>query len=228
MKTVLLRLVLVATLVAAAAVALGSRSQAGFIQQQRAQRAVYILVNVTPAPIVMRENATQTVALTASLHARGSSENVDAYSVNAPLMLAQNTPQQDVRVLAGVTPNPTATLLTTNQTSVTFALTAGTSQTIPCAYQVTVDTGITLWTLRHGVSNDFASGFPGGDLANNSYNVTSTPNPSATPFVVYPNPWAVLATAGGVQTFCVGLTLSVPSTVPGGAYSTNAVYTLYY
>jgi hypothetical protein len=106
--------------------------------------------------------------------------------------------------------------------------TAGTAVTQPCIYTVTVHTTVTSWTLRQGLSGDFASGFPGTDLANNSYLQGATPQPTSTPFVVYPTSWTVLASSGGIKTYCVDLTVTVPAAVAGGAYSTNAVYTIYY
>jgi hypothetical protein len=114
---------------------------------------------------------------------------------------------------------------------VTLTGTAGTTVTQSCAYTITVDTpATTYWTLTDGLSNDFSGSFPGRDLLNNTYS-GATPQPNPIAFVVYPdnnNQPAQLTKAYGTATFCVDLSLTIPSAVPGGAYSTNAVYTLSY
>lgn len=179
------------------------------------QISVTVVVNVTPAPIAR-----------AASRGWGSQPNVDA--LVPVVQLAANTPQQAVRVEAQVTPNPNATELYSDQPVVTLNGTAGTSVNVPCAYHVTVDKASTVhWQLDHGVTSDFAPAFPGKNLANNTY-VTS-PNPTATPFAVYADDggtWTLVAAGTGMQTYCVDLTVTVPASVAGGTYSTNAVYTL--
>ena len=216
----------------AAVVLVGGRGNASFVQTQRDQISVYVLVNVTPAPVVYEPSANSEsgIDIRMGLRARGSSNFVDALPAQ---MVAQSTAQHAVRVQAEVSPNPNATLLYSNTPAVTLNATAGTTVTSPaCVYTVTVHTlSTTSWTLDDGLSNDFSSTFPGKDLANNTYPQGGTPLATATPFIVYPNnnnTWYAREKSTGVQTYCVTLTLTVPSTVPGGAYSTNAVYTLYY
>ncbi len=230
-----LRLGLAMLLLVAGGLALGTHGEAGFIQTQRTMRSVYILVNVTPAPlgyVPATSNADDRgIDLRIALHQRGGGTEEQLRSDGEGVLVAMAPPtnQQGVKVEAEVSPDPNATLLTTDQPSVVFNAVAGTTVSQPCAYRVTVHTTITRWTLRHGLSNDFsASTFPGGSLSNNSYNISATPNPSATPFVVYPAQFVPLATDGGIKTYCVDLTLAVPVGVPQGAYSTSAVYTLYY
>lgn len=215
---------------AAIALMLATRALAGFTQQ-RDQIAVAIIVNVTPAPLGMQAPAPSVAApLVARLRlreARGSAPDVDALRNT----VAQSAAQHGVKVQAEVTPNPNATLLYTDQQSVILNGTAGTTITQPCAYHVNVHTTITSWTLDDGLSNDFTASFSGTKLANNTYSVAATPHPTATPFVVYAddgNHWALRVSAGSIQSYCVDLTLSIPAAVPGGTYSTNAVYTLYY
>jgi len=217
----------------AAALLFGGRGNASFIQTQRDQISVYVLVNVTPAPIAYDNaaDADRGIDVRMGLRARGSSNSVDALPAQ---MVAQSTAQHGVRVQAEVSPNPNATLLYSNTPAVTLSAVAGTTVTSPpCAYTVTVHTlATTSWTLDDGLSNDFSgAAFPGKDLANNTYPQLGAPLATATPFIVYPNnnnAWYAREKSSGVQTYCVTLTLTVPSTVPGGAYSTNAVYTLYY
>jgi hypothetical protein len=208
-------------------------SHGALSQQQRAQQGVYILVNVTPAPLVY--NATQRDAAPISariaLRAKGSQSLVDSEAaMDMGSLVAQASPQQAVRVQAEVTPNPNATLLVTNQQSVVINAVAGTTVTQSCAYTVTSNAAsIVSWTIRQGLSSDFATGFTGNNLANNSYLTPGgTPQPTATPFIVYPSSWTVMASSGNTKSYCVDLTLTVPKTVAGGAYSTNAIYTLYY
>lgn len=196
--------------------------------QQRDQIAVTIIVNVTPAP---RMAAYAPTATTGS-HIRAAftldtKRAVRAGAISLNNLVAQN--QQAVRVEASVQPNPLGTLLVSNQNSVTINATAGTTVVVPCAYTVTVDTTITYWELYDGLFADFSSTFPGNDLANNTY--ITTPLATATPFFVYSDNgghWAALETSGGTKTYCVDLTLTIPVSVSGGTYSTNAVYTLYY
>lgn len=204
-----------------------------YLPKQQDQIAVYILVNVTPAPVVYRSHDTGAkIALRMAMRGRGSEAFPDAFSSIAPNLVAQQ--QTDVRVQAEVSPNPNATLLYSNQAAVTINQTAGTTQsTATCVYTVTVDTPTTtLWSLDDGLGNDFENGWPGSDLANNTYLQGATPQPTSTPFVVYPDnndTWYKFASnMTGMQTFCVTLTLTIPSNIAGGAYSTNAVYTLYF
>lgn len=208
----------------AAGVVLSAPTHGALSQQQRAQQTVYILVNVTPAPLVYRgAEGGGEISARFALRGKGSEPLVDAS------LVAQSAPQQAVRVQAEVTPNPNATLLVTNQQSIVLNAVAGTTVKQSCAYTVTSNAAtIASWTIRQGVSSDFASGFPGTDLANDSYFQGATPQPTSTPFVVYPTSWTVMGSSGNTKTYCVDLTLTVPKTVSGGAYSTNAVYTLYY
>ncbi|HEY8298023.1 MAG TPA: hypothetical protein VIG32_08390 [Candidatus Baltobacteraceae bacterium] len=230
-----LRLATAAFVLAAIGLALGTHGEAGFIQSQRSQRSVYILVNVTPAPIVYAPSSSsgdRGISVRMALRQRGGGSEAQLARDGDGVLVAAVPPpgaQNGVKVEAEVTPDPNATLLYADQPAVLFNAVAGTTVTQPCAYHVTVHTTITRWTLRDGLSNDFASGtFPGSSLSNNSYDTLNTPQPAATPFVVYPAQFVPMASAGGIHTYCVDLTLSIPASVPGGAYSTNAVYTLYY
>ncbi len=196
--------------------------------QQRDQIAVTIIVNVTPAP---RMAADLPSASTGS-HIRAAftvdrrrSLRAGALSLNN--LIAQS--QQAVRVEASIQPNPLGTLLYSNLNSVTLNATAGTTVVLPCAYTVTVDSTQSKWYLKDGLYQDFSGSFPGRSLANNTY--ITVPQPTATPFFVYSDDggvWYQVATNGLKQTYCVDLTLTIPVSVPGGTYSTNAVYTLYY
>ncbi len=196
--------------------------------QQRDQIAVTIIVNVTPAP---RMAAFAPSATTGS-HIRAAftldaNRTLRADAISLDRLVAQN--QQAVRVEASVQPNPLGTLLVSNQNSVTINATAGTTTVIPCAYTITVDTTVTYWQLKDGVYSDFSGTFPGNDLANNTY--ITAPLATATPFFVYLDDggqFALRETSGGTKTYCVDLTLTIPVSVSGGTYSTNAVYTLYY
>lgn len=224
MKRSIGRILFCALAVVAVSLVLSGRSHSALSQQQRAQQSIVIIVNVTPAPLVYAPpQADERSAISArfALRAKGSQGLVDA--------VAQAGPQQAVRVQAEVTPNPNATLLVTNSQAVTINATAGTTTKIACAYTVTSNAAsIASWTIRHGVSADFAGGFPGGDLANDSYLQSATPQPTSTPFVVYPAAWTVMGSSSAIKTYCVDLTLTIPASVAQGAYSTNAVYTLYY
>ncbi|MHB8462836.1 MAG: hypothetical protein ACYDA1_09325 [Vulcanimicrobiaceae bacterium] len=223
-------------------VVVGARALA-FISQQD-QIAVTIVINVTPAPLPYNAptsgiakarpeivGTAQQVGIVERVHYRkvGSSAGFDSPNVNiGEKLVAQN--QKAVRIEAEVSPNPMGTLLYSDQTLVTLNATGGTTTHFTCPYHVTVHTTKTYWQLKHGLSNDFSGSlFPGGDLANNTY--VSAPNPTATPFTVYSDnggQWAALATSGGTVTYCVDLTLTIPAAVPGGAYSSNAIYTIYY
>jgi hypothetical protein len=229
MKSTLQRLLIAVVGLAALSLLLTKPSSGALSQQQRAQQTVYILVNVTPAPLSYDpSDASDTIAARLALRARGSAASVDSQAFNGiGTLVAQS--QQAVRVQAEVTPNPNATLLISNQQNVVINGTAGTTVKQNCIYTITSNAAaISLWTIRQGLASDFSSGFPGTDLANNSYLQAATPQPTATPFIVYPNNWTVMATSGNTKTYCIDLTLTIPASVPGGAYSTTAVYTLYY
>lgn len=207
-----------------------------FVSQQD-QIAVTIVVNVTPAPVAMVPQGSKIdgSGIVAALSIRGHRIFEKQFAAQAihfsPDLVAQAVPtaQGAVKVQAEVSPNPNATTLYSDQNVVSINATAGTSVTVPCAYHVVVDTTKTYWQLSHGLSNDFAGSFPGTDLANNTH--VAAPNATATPFVVYADnggKWALIATSSGPKTYCVDLTLTVPVSVAQGAYSSNAVYTLYY
>jgi hypothetical protein len=222
------RLALALGAIVLCAIVLSPRSHAGLAQQQRDQIAINVIVNVTPAAAYVPAPV-QPPSIAARLHlrvARGSEQNVDALVPQGGELVA--AAQKSLKVMAQVTPNPNATLLYGNLPGVQMTGTAGTTIQQTCIYTVTVHTTITTWTLREGLSGDFAGTFPGTDLANNSYIQGAAPQPTSTPFVVYPTSWSILAQSGGIKTYCVDLSLTIPAAVPGGTYSTNAVYTLYY
>lgn len=227
-----LRWLLTGVVALAVVLVAGQEGHASFVQTQRSQISVYILVNVTPAPmgyVPPTEAKTAPLSLGMRLRAKGSSELVDVPNVDLSDKVAQA--QSAVRVQAEVSPNPNATLLYTNNVSVVFTGVAGSTLTQQCAYTVTAHTTQTSWTIYEGLSNDFnGTAFPGKNLANNTYLQTGTPNPAPTAFVVYPNnnsQWSVMAKSGGTLTYCVDLILTIPPTA-SGAYSTNAIYTIYY
>lgn len=206
-----------ALVVAASILLVQTRTNAGFIQQQRAQGSVYIEVNITPNPLGYHP---RTIAYDAS-------RMQDAASV-----VAAN--QGSVPVQANVTPNPTGTLLQMNPPVATVSQMAGTTSTVTCAFQVQVTTTVTRWTLDTALSSDFtgsAGSFPGKDMSFSQYEF-SPPSPQTwTPYVVYAqnnNSYQATVTAGGSHTYCVDLQLTSPISTPGGSYSTNAVYTVFY
>jgi hypothetical protein len=152
-------------------------------------------------------------------------------------MIAQNAAQQKtVKVEGTVTPNPNATLLYSDQTGVQINAVAGTTVSVPCIYKVYVNTTITSWTVKQGLYSDLtdpSSGekFAGGQLKNNTYYTTGTPQPAASAFVVYltdGSQWSVMSVNGLSKAWCVGLTVTVPVTTTQGNYSSQATYTIWY
>lgn len=224
-----LRVAFVLFAIAAIALAASDRVRAAFAQTLQDQISVEVLVNVTPAAVGFNGAANNgRISMRMAMRARGSDAFTDAVGNGSPMLVAQQ--QAAVRVQAEVSPNPKGTLLYYNQPLVTFNQVAGTTQTLSCAYTVTVDTpSTTSWTLKDGLSNDFGNGFSGTLLRNNTY--IATPQPTSTPFVVYPDnnsTWNTKYQSSGMKTYCVTLTLSIPAAAGSGAYSTNAVYSLYY
>lgn len=210
------------------------------LQTQQAQIGVTIIVNVappTPVAYAPREAPAATgsgeIAAKMSLQRAVPSLNrvFEAQSLHfnqtSSLVVAQAQVQKPLLVQAEVSPNPNATLLYSNNPTVTINATAGTTVQVPCAFTVTVST-TTSWSLDQGLSNDFATNFSGKDLGNNTY--VSTPKPTSTPYYVYAdngNEWTLAGTGSAITTYCVTLTLTVPSTVSAGTYSSNAIYTLF-
>lgn len=211
---------------------LWSRPSQALIQSQRAQIGVTIIVNVTPSPIAYAPQTIAQAPIVAkfAMHARGSSDAVDATISDVQTLVAQASAQNALKVQANVTPNPNATLLTANYPGTTISGVAGSTVKVACVYQVKVQTTQASWTLRQGLSSHFdGTVFPGTDLSNNSYlSPSGTPNPTYTPFVVYPSAWTVLASGGATRTYCVDLQVAIPGNTPQGSYSSNAIYTLYY
>ena len=151
---------------AALSLALGQGVHASFVQTQRDQISVYVLVNVTPAPLVYApatSGAKPAIAMNMRMRARGSGETDAVPNFDIGNAVAQS--QGAVRVQAEVSPNPNATLLYSNQPVVEIDAMAGTTVTTPdCVYTITVHTLATRsWTLDDGVSSDFTSTFPGRD-----------------------------------------------------------------
>ncbi len=220
------------------------------IATQQAQIGFTIIVNVTPSPM-----PTGTGLAYAPQQATATSERPSIGSLSlrrimpdlargfraenlqfdgGSTLVAQAQVQHSVLMQAEVTPNPKATILYTDVggsggSSVTLNQTAGTTAQYPCAFTVTVDM-TTAWSLEQGLAADFAAGFPGKDLANDTYKNSATPLPTSTPYVVYPDDgseWSLMATGSSMTTYCVTLTLTVPGTTDEGTYSTNAIYTLF-
>jgi hypothetical protein len=232
-------------LVAVATIALMPIAAQALLQTQRSQVAVTIIINATPNPLGMLgpPAPASAIAVTARLHDapaqverrfEGEAQQLH-FAPGGPVQIAQAAVQRSVRVEASVAPNPLGTLLYSDQNAVTVNAEAGIATAVTCAYHVTVDTTQTNWTLKHGLSNDFSDGhghaFLGGYVANNSYIPPAAPNPTATPFVVYADnggQWANLQVNSGMKTYCVDLTVNMPITTPGGTYSSNAIYTVYY
>jgi len=226
MKTTVMRVLL--GLFVAAGVALSLTGHSNAFSTQRAQRSVYILVNVTPGPYgyVNPNDLFDTKKI-----ARGSAMYTDVVNPPGAEVVAAN--QGSLRVEAHVTPDPTATLLYANTNAISMSGTAGTTVTQTCAYTVTVQTAVTSWQLKTGLASDFASGFAGGNLYFRFYDTPGgTPPASYTQFTVYPttgqNAWQPMTSAGGTHTYCIDLNLNIPLNVHSGAYGTNAVYTLYW
>lgn len=206
-------------------------SYGGLAIQQRSQQTVYILVNVTGIAhqaVPKSSGGSDAIAARFALRAKGSAPSVDSVALSGSTQLVAQA-QHAVRVEAEVTPNPNATLLVTNQSNITLNGTAGTTIKQSCAYTVTSNAvSIASWTIKQGLASNFTGSWPGNDLANDSYLQAATPQPTSTPFIVYPSAWTIMATNGHQQTYCVDLTLTIPATVPTGAYSTTAVYTIWY
>ncbi len=231
-----------AAIVAFAVLAMLPLVAQALLQQQRAQIGITIIINATPNPLgyVRAPGASDTIVATATL--RGAPPAIERafeaqqlhFMPTSSGTLVAQAHEKSVRVEAEVTPNPNATLLTTDAPGSTVVLSAeaGIATHFACVYHVKVDTTLTGWTLKHGLSADFAgtaTSWPGGDVANNSY--LATPNPTSTPFLFYSTDggvWAVLQVNSGIQTYCVDLTIDMPIATPQGTYSSNAIYTLYY
>jgi len=220
------------------------------ISTQQAQIGFTIIVNVTPSPMPSSTGLVYVPEQAPAMEGRPSIGAISARRLTPSLargfqaedlqfeggstLVAQAQVQHSVLVQAEVTPNPKATILYTDVggnsgSSVTLNQTAGTTVQYACAFTVTVDM-TTTWVLDQGISSDFATGFPGKDLANDTYKNSATPLPTSTPYVVYADDgsvWSQMATGTTESTYCVTLTLTVPGTTSEGTYSTNAIYTLF-
>jgi len=209
------------------------------IQTQRDQIQVNITINVTPVPLAMRDDgASGTSAkniiarLVLNPHEVPRNFHSESLSLGSDNVVAQVN-QGAVRVEASISPNPLGTLLTSDTPGVIFNQTAGTTVTYLCPYTVTVHTTVTAWTLEHGLFTDFfgiGGSFTGHDVANNTHLQSGTPKPSYTPFIVFSDgqSWVIADASGLTKTYCVDLQITLPATLAGGAYSSNAVYTLFY
>jgi len=213
------------------------------IRTQQDQIGITVVVNVAGTPIAYAPHQAPpssgggVIAANISLRAvptvlqRGFHAESLQFIDGSSKVIAQAQVQHGLLVQAEVTPNPNATLLYSNNPVVTMPTAApGQTVTSSCAFQVTVDSTKS-WSLEQGVSNDFSSSFPGKNLANNTYVLTATPHPTATPYAVYADDggvWTVIESGLTAMTYCVDLTVTVPASVTDGTYSTNAVYTLFF
>ena len=241
-----LQVLLVAIGVAAISILL-TRPVLATISTLQDQIGITIVVNVAASPIGYLPHQSpaggnQSVITAVSLHriapslARGFQAEGLHFERNGSVVIAQAQVQHSTLVQAEVTPNPKATLLYSNQGSVIIpaapgsTVIAGTTAVETCAFTVTVDTTKS-WSLDEGLTSDFAAGFSGTALANNTYLNSATPLPTSTPYVVYADDsskWSLAGTGTAMKTYCVDLTVKVPGTVTAGSYSTNAVYSLYF
>lgn len=211
------------------------------IQQQRAQIAVSITINVTPnplgyaAPPAASDTSGRGIVAKLMLNPKESPRQYRAESLTftGGNVLAQN--QGAVKVEASVSPNPAGTLLYSNTPGILESQEAGTTVTYTCPYTVTVSTTVAAWTLEHGLFTDMEdltdnTSFTGHDIANNTHQQLGTPRPAYTPFIVFSDgqSWTIADTNGLTKTYCVDLKVTIPISTTGGQYSSNAVYTLLY
>ena len=213
------------------------------IQQQRAQIAVTITINVTPNPLGYNAapngaQGTSGSGIVATLFVNrheataNRSFHAESLTFTEPRTVAVAT-QRSVQIEASVGPNPLGTLLTSDVSGVVINQEAGTTVQYPCEYHVSVSTTQTAWTLEHGLFSDMlqsggSNSWTGHDIANNTH--IATPHPAYTPFIVFSDgqSWTIAGTSGGSQTYCVDLQVTIPITQAQGTYGSNATYTLFY
>jgi hypothetical protein len=214
---------ILAALVALAFVALPQPSWALF-QQQRAQRAITIVVNVQPG--IAYRSLLRGLALVSPL----------GWFLPAGTLIAAN--QGSVKVNANVISDPNAGLLVLNNTQYTITQTAGTTATYACAFTVQANTTTltsppTTWTLQDGFASDFGAGFSANQMSWAGYQTPGSP-PSPESFTQFINyytnnkAWQLFKTGSGNMTFCVDLQLVLPAGLAPGQYSATAIYSLYY
>lgn len=204
--------------------ALPVAAQAAF-QQPRLQTVVNIQINVTNPlgrlPVPMESPLPYIIGRAESLHFSGSQ------------VIAQA--QKAVRVEAEVSPNPNATTLYTDQTSIIINATAGQPITLTCPFKVFVNYSTAAWNLRDDLYTDFigsaGGSMPGGTLQRDYYITPGSPVNAPVAFNVYSDNggnWTSIESSTGSKVYCVNLALTVPTSVYTGTYSSNAIYTLYY
>jgi len=233
-----LRLVFAALAIVLFAVVLAQPVRATIATQQ-AQIGVTIVINVTPSPLayVPARRAADVRPVITSVVLKREPFSASAYRAeslhferSSAIVIAQSQVQHSMLVQSQVSPNPKATILEAQPTSIVqIGAMAGSTTEVTCAFQVWVNMS-TAWSLEEGISNDFSSGFPGKNLANNTYISAATPRPTSTPYVVYADDgktWSLLGSGNTITKFCVDLTITVPAATPQGAYPTNAIYTLF-
>ncbi len=211
-----LRLLFSAVAALAVAIVIGGHTPVSATTSYVTQIGVTLTVNVTPAPIVFAVHRRMRAARIVPSHGE---------------VVAQTQAQNSVGVRARVSPNPMATILTASQYTANVNAVAGQTTVYPCLFSVTVHTAIARWVLNGGLSNDFTPSWPGSNLSYAMYMGAAASPQTYTAFVVYPDNnnvgRAVIPSGAGTQTYCVDLSLFIPATVPSGAYSTTAVYSLY-
>jgi hypothetical protein len=232
-----LRLALIAAGLAVLGLVLAQPVRATIATQQ-AQIGVTIVVNVSPSPepstVGLNPGRAPAASIAVGMSLHNAAPAIDrafqAQSLHfepaSGLLVAQV--QKPNLVQAEVSPNPNATLLTSNSGSVIINATAGSTVQVPCAFTVSIDSAKS-WQIDEGITNDFGSSFPGKDLANNTY--VSSPKPTSTPYVVFADDgsvWSLLGSGSTPTTYCVTLTVTVPGAVTAGTYSSNAIYTLFF
>jgi hypothetical protein len=202
---------------------------------------------ITPSPVAYMPNtATGRIAIAAAKRARRRAPLVggsvapqvafDPFAMQD--VVAQATPQGNVKVQFTVKVDPTAQYLhVIPVVSTPIALGYG-SNTVTCAFQVYAYYPSYPYYVTDFVQGSTSSGSGG---ANNQFPTYNYPTVSllqwlaetkTTSFVAYtnsglPGQTVFSGSAGQKQTVCIDLSVNVPSTVPSGSYSTALQYNLY-
>lgn len=217
---------LIAAFAAAVIAGLPAYASAGFIQSQRAQRGIAIVVTVNTL-LGAAPSGTPGMGYGGGLGVAGLPD----LSALAPPVVAAT--QGAAKVQANVTPDPTANLLVLNNASYAINQSRGSTVKYTCAFTVTTTNTVTGWALDDGLASDFTAGFPAADLGWAIYANPGTP-PAGETFTAYQNyytannTWQLTTRGNNSASYCVDLQLTIPMTVPAGTYSVTAVYSLYY
>lgn len=224
-------------LLAVAFVAAFAQNPAEALQSLKAYKILLINVVVTPSPTPIvfnngpRPNANAARLLVAD-PSRGAVQMASISNFDVPIVVAQATPQGNIPVTFNSKPDPTSAYLKLLPSSFSINAAYG-ANTYTCPFQI-FGYYSTTWKITdwgYGTVSSGSGTFPVENYPTTSYLAWNLSSVTSS-FTNYansgsPGQLTVNGVAGVSQTFCVNLSLTVPSSLAAGNYTAAIQYNMY-